>query len=1062
MTDFVEKQLNLLEVEHLAEIDENNTERANLSVKILQRRGLCIPKLVINSVKTGLYSRTIASFSLRTIDKTFPFNLLSQGDIVKLNYQSQQEENEWSDCNGIVTKTSERQISVAFDGIGNRSFLDNLNQHGNSVALIKVANKVTYERLKKAMKMLDSYSVGPAEHLIEILFGNASPLSGKGPDLTFHNVELNECQRQAVSFALSQRNVAIIHGPPGTGKTTTIIEIIAQLVSSGQKVLACAPSNVAVDNLVEKLTGISMKNPHGKTSSQSKKIKVVRIGHPARILDPKLQELSLDALIARGGAAAIIRDVRSDLERIHLKLSHCRDKSQQQSIRKERKSLLAELRKREKKAIVDVLSPADVVLATNVGAYPGGPVGYLDEGHFDVIVIDECGQALEASCWIPLLRARKCILAGDHLQLSPTIVSHEAAKEGLSLTLLERLIKLHGNLVVRMLTQQYRMHEHIMGWSSHQMYDGKLTAHSSVASHLLSDMPNVISTDDTKIPMLLIDTDGCDMNEAESEESDSRANEGEVKIVYFHVMGLIDAGVAPSDIAVVSPYNLQVDILRKLFRETYPQLEIKSVDGFQGREKEAVVLTLVRSNGQGEVGFLSDKRRLNVAVTRARRHLAVICDSGTVCQDDFIKTLVDYINEHGEVRTGFEYAHLKEKEAFDVLASFHLNTAAAVEASKPSLKLANNNTNPTTTKKIEKKAFYKKSDSTSSAVTPLPPHRIDFDELIEEYRKILIKYKNFFSKNEQQSKIEKDNDLSSALDITVSGDNQEITFPACLTAAERKAVHTICEEMGLTHVSMDEGMSRRISVGYKSSKDVVTNKDHLDVGDMKKLSLVKEVLSNEEVSIRRNDLEETHHFENLLNPGAKSKSDKLLPSPNTKLAMCEKCGKELPKDNLQIHLLHCERIMRLKQRTKHEVIKPSSAKPSKVDKAKKKNQRTSQKKESQSNDFDKLINEAMSSNRACQHDNCTFNVTTTGQLCTICKRMFCLKHCVPEAHGCGNQARANARRQISKDGILYSGSGVPDRKLPAEKRTFIKNKLSSKIKDMEDSRKITKKSKDTR
>nr|KAF6465511.1 immunoglobulin mu DNA binding protein 2 [Rousettus aegyptiacus] len=320
--------------------------------------------------------------------------------------------------------------------------------------------------------------------------------------------------------------------------------------------------------------------------------------------------------------------------------------------------------------MLESLTAADVVLATNTGASDDGPLKLLPDGYFDIVVIDECSQALEASCWIPLLKARKCILAGDHKQLPPTIVSHKAARAGLSLSLMERLAEAHGAGAVRTLTVQYRMHRAIMQWASQALYHGQLTAHPSVAGHLLRDLPGVAATEETGIPLLLVDTAGCGLLEQEGDGDQSKGNPGEVRLVSLHVQALVDAGVRASDIAVITPYNLQVDLLRQSLSHKLPELEIKSVDGFQGREKEAVVLSFVRSNRKGEVGFLAEDRRINVAVTRARRHVALVCDSRTVSSHAFLQTLVAYFTEHAEVRSAFEYLDgIVPEEDFDALVS---------------------------------------------------------------------------------------------------------------------------------------------------------------------------------------------------------------------------------------------------------------------------------------------------------------------------------------------------------------------------------------------------------
>ncbi|XP_028515203.1 DNA-binding protein SMUBP-2 [Exaiptasia diaphana] len=355
-------------------------------------------------------------------------------------------------------------------------------------------------------------------------------------------------------------------------------------------VLACAPSNIAVDNLVEKLA----KN----------KAKVVRLGHPARLLS-SIQHYSLDAILTASDSTSIIQDVRKDIDKALSKSRKSKEPSERRHLRQEIKTLRKELRQREEKAMKEVLIGAEVVLATNTSAGNDGPLGRLPMDHFDLVVIDEAAQALEASCWIPLLRAPRCILSGDHHQLPPTIVSPEAAKKGLDVTLMERVVKQYDDKVVRMLTTQYRMHESIMKWSSEQLYNNQLKADSSVQHHLLKDLPNVQETEETTIPLLLIDTTGCDVMELEVEDELSKGNEGEADIVATHVTALINAGLDARDIAVIAPYNLQVELLRKRLSHVFPSLEIKSVDGFQGREKEAVIISLVRSNKQGTTTILT-------------------------------------------------------------------------------------------------------------------------------------------------------------------------------------------------------------------------------------------------------------------------------------------------------------------------------------------------------------------------------------------------------------------------------------------------------------------------
>ena len=301
------------------------------------------------------------------------------------------------------------------------------------------------------------------------------------------------------------------------------------------------------------------------------------------------------------------------------------------------KALRKEYREREKQCVTTILGGSKVVLATLHGA--GG--FQLKNEQFDVVIIDEASQALEAQCWVPLLVAKKAILAGDHLQLPPTIKSTNSKaqsqksssdtkvedkpllKTSLEVTLFDRLLSLHGPSIKRMLTTQYRMHEKIMRFPSDEMYDSKLVADDAVKDRLLNDLPyEVQDTDDTREPLVFYDTQGGDFPEKIEDEgpekktkgaimSDSKSNEMEAALVKLHVKNLCAAGVLAEDIAVVTPYNAQLALLAQDLKEQFPGIELGSVDGFQGREKEAIVVSLVRSNPEHEVGFLAEKRRLN-------------------------------------------------------------------------------------------------------------------------------------------------------------------------------------------------------------------------------------------------------------------------------------------------------------------------------------------------------------------------------------------------------------------------------------------------------------------
>lgn len=394
------------------------------------------------------------------------------------------------------------------------------------------------------------------------------------------------------------------------------------MVERKLRVLVCGPSNISVDNIVERLA------PH--------KIPMIRLGHPARLL-PSVLNHSLDVLTQTSDAAEIVRDVRKDMDSKQASIKKTRNGRERRAIYGEIKELRKEFRAREKQCVTTLVAGSKVVLATLHGA--GG--FQLRQEQFDVVIIDEASQALEAQCWIPLLSAKKVVLAGDHLQLPPTIKSsntkskpekgksdsQKAKKDSLSTSLevtqFDRLLKLHGSSIKRMLTVQYRMHEKIMRFPSDEMYEGKLEAGDAVKARLLKDLPyEVQDTDDTREPLVFYDTQGGDFPEKAEDDgadkkskgaimSDSKSNEMEAAIVRMHVKNLIVAGVQPDDIAIVTPYNAQLALLSHDLKERFPGIELGSVDGFQGREKEAVIVSLVRSNPEHEVGFLAEKRRLN-------------------------------------------------------------------------------------------------------------------------------------------------------------------------------------------------------------------------------------------------------------------------------------------------------------------------------------------------------------------------------------------------------------------------------------------------------------------
>lgn len=292
-----------------------------------------------------------------------------------------------------------------------------------------------------------------------------------------------------------------------------------------------------------------------------------------------------------------------------------------------------------------ILRNANVILSTLTGSASH----QLKNHNFDVVIIDEASQALEAECWIPILKGKLLILAGDHLQLPPTIKSTGLTAKSLELTLFERLLESHGSKIKTLLNTQYRMNEVIMRFSSDYFYDSKLICGPGVGDRLLKDLDGVERNDFTLYPVIYIDTQGYDYEEITTSD-ESKENKGEAQCAVDCVEILISSNMDPSSIAVISPYDGQVRLLKSMLYPKYSKIEIGTVDGFQGREKEAVIITTVRSNSNGEVGFLSEARRMNVAITRPKRLLCVIGDSQTLSRNEFLKKMVTYLEDNGELK----------------------------------------------------------------------------------------------------------------------------------------------------------------------------------------------------------------------------------------------------------------------------------------------------------------------------------------------------------------------------------------------------------------------------
>jgi ATP-dependent RNA/DNA helicase IGHMBP2 len=501
----------------------------------------------------------------------------------------------------------------------------------------------SYDEMQSALTRADTLTEKSEEgRLVNILTGEKEPTFQKNlPAITVPG--LNASQQEAVNKILSANELAVVHGPPGTGKTTTLVQAVKYLLQQDpHQVLVVAPSNAAVDWLTEKLSDEGLN--------------VLRIGNPARVSE-RLLSLTLDQKMAEHPHMSAVKKLKKQAA-AYKDMAHKYKRNFGRAERDQRKALFDEAHKimkdvenSEQYILDDLIAKAQVITATLVGA-SHYTIRHL---RYNTVVIDEAGQALEPACWIPIVKAKKVIFAGDHNQLPPTIKSEEAARNGLENTLMEKCVQLHPGSVI-MLDEQYRMHEMIMGYSSEVFYKGKLKANAAVAQWVLFE-------GDT--PLSFVDTAGCGYEE--KTEGTRISNPEEAAFLFRHLSQFADklathysADNFPS-IAVISPYRQQVELLKEELLQS-PELQpylhkisVNTIDSFQGQERDIVYISMTRSNADNRIGFLSEIRRMNVAMTRAKKKLVVIGDSATLSQLRFYADFIHYATARNAWQSAWEF-----------------------------------------------------------------------------------------------------------------------------------------------------------------------------------------------------------------------------------------------------------------------------------------------------------------------------------------------------------------------------------------------------------------------
>ncbi|MDN5200659.1 AAA domain-containing protein [Fulvivirgaceae bacterium BMA10] len=624
----------LLKKEKEEDLLQYKLKMAGTSLIERRKQGVCWYPVHLERTRFDSGERLLVRIS-RPLEHKDP-HLFQSGKLVSLFSNAYGGESDSEAVNGVINRVREHEMLITLN-------VDDIPDwiHDGKLGVQLLFDENSYREMEQTLQFLIKTKGERVNQLKDILLSDRAATFNENPVDTI--MGLNESQHDAFKQVANARDLAIIHGPPGTGKTTTLVHAIIETLKSENQILVCAPSNAAVDLLAERLG--------------ERGINVLRIGHPARVTEEILSK-TLDFRIAHHQDYKNLKSLRKKAEEF-FKLGKKYKRSFVASEREQRKLLISEARKLKEEAehlqfyiINDILSNTQIIATTLVGANNQ----VLKGMQFKTVFIDEAAQALEPACWIPIVKSQRIIFAGDYCQLPPTIKSQEAAKNGLEVTLFEKAIK-HNKADV-MLREQYRMHRQIMNFSSRFFYKNQLIANTNVADW------SVFPGDEA---LEFVDTAGCGFFEQIDKESRSSFNQEEADLLIKHFkqyirrveasekMGLVE------NIGIISPYKAQVVLLQEALLESdvltenlRAKVNINTVDSFQGQERDIIYISLVRSNDKGEIGFLSDTRRMNVAITRARKKLVVIGDSATIGRHPFYEKFLDYIHEIGAYKSAFE------------------------------------------------------------------------------------------------------------------------------------------------------------------------------------------------------------------------------------------------------------------------------------------------------------------------------------------------------------------------------------------------------------------------
>ena len=610
------------EYEYEKEMYQQQTERTGLQKRIAQ--GLCWYPIISGRSYYNSLNQLVVEIE-RTSDKEIehnfeygrPVRFFStdiSGKFIHLNFSTT-----------ISYVQDDRMVVV----LPSPAALTELQSKINNLGVQLYFDETSYKTMFAALQGVMHAKNNQLSHLRDVLLGQEKPKQRELYPMRFP--WLNSSQEQAVNKVLAAKQVSIVHGPPGTGKTTTLVEAIYETLHRENQVMVCAQSNTAVDWIAEKLV--------------DRGIHVLRIGNPTRVND-KMLSFTYERRFESHPDYAELWSIRKAIREIQSSMRK-RGRDERDTLRNRLSRLRFRATELEVKIDAELFDEARVVACTLVGS----DNRVMTNHHFTTLFIDEAAQALEAACWIAIAKADRVILAGDHHQLPPTIKCIEAERGGLGTTLMQKIATSKPE-TVSLLKIQYRMHEDIMRFSSDWFYHNELKSAPEVSHRGILHL-------DT--PVVWFDTSECDFTEDTKAETMSRINKAEAELLVDQLKTYIEKISKERvleesiDFGLISPYRAQVQYIRGLikrnafFKPLRKLITVHTVDGFQGQERDVIMISLVRANEDGKIGFLNDLRRMNVAITRARMKLMILGDASTLSHHAFYKKLYLYISERGKV-----------------------------------------------------------------------------------------------------------------------------------------------------------------------------------------------------------------------------------------------------------------------------------------------------------------------------------------------------------------------------------------------------------------------------